>query len=468
MDPNIVERSRFERLVTIHLPEPDIARAKEKAARKLSRDRTFKGFRPGKAPLRVVEAAVGAAALREEAIELALPAVVGQALEVADLRPAVTPRVENVRDEGDDVEVDVVVTLWPTLDRLPVYEGRKVTVTPVEVTEDEVGEQLDRLRTQFAELETVKRPAGEGSFALIDISATLHGRPVDDVSARDLLYEVGSRSFLDGLDETLTGKSAGDIERFTSRLPEGFGEHGGEEVTLQVLVKEVRKRRLPELTDEWVSDVTEFDSIEELRAELHSRVAEAKRRAAFSEYRSRVLADVLEDVDLEVPEGIVQAEMESQLHDFVHRLEERGIAVADYLQVTGQTQQAFVAEVREQAERSLRSRILLDAVADGAGLEVGPDEVSGVVEALATAAGVKVDEYRSALENAGQVESLTGDILRRKALDHLAEQAVAVDADGNQVDLAPIAEAVPGEVEVAAGPLDGTDDDGPAEKGRET
>ena len=200
MNASITEAGPFERLLTFTLAAADIEAAKTKAAQRLSREINIKGFRPGKAPRPIVEATVGAAKLRSEAIEELLPAKVGEVLVESDLRPAVAPAVEDLRDVLDGVEVHVRVTLWPSLDDLPDYEGRKVEIPSPELSDDELLGQITRLREQYASLETVERVAALGDYAAIDIVAEHNGLPVEDANAKDLLYEVGSGEFIQGID----------------------------------------------------------------------------------------------------------------------------------------------------------------------------------------------------------------------------------------------------------------------------
>lgn len=463
MDTQVVEAGPFERMLTLTLAEPELDAAKTTVARKLSRELKIKGFRPGKAPRAVVERMVGAERLRGEAIDEALPEAVGRAIAEAELAPVTTPRVEAVRDgEDGSVEVDVRVTLWPTLETVPDYSDREVIVAVDPVTDEELAEQLDRFRGQFAELDEVDRAADEGDFVMINISASAGGTEIEEATASDLLYEIGSRSFIPGLDELLMAASAGDIRQGPATLPDGFGEHAGAEVSLRVLVKGVRAKRLPEVDDEWVSDVSEFDSVEELEAAIRENIQSVKLDMARRSLRDDLIADLLNDLDVDLPDALVQAEMESSLHNLHHALEGQGLDLATYLQVTGQEQEQFADGLREDATRAISTRLLLDAVAEAEGLEVSAEEIIGAVEALAAQSGRPSEEVRSALAASGQEQSLAGDILRRKALDRLLERARAVDPDGNEIELWPTLVADEGDGEAGddeAPPSEASDED---------
>lgn len=434
MTATVRDAGPHEKLVTFQVGESEIETAKTLAARRLSRELKLKGFRPGKAPRPVVEAAVGSQRLRSEAIEDLLPEKVAEVLSEVQLEPAVSPSLEDLRDTPEGVEVDVRVTLWPTLSQTPAWRDREVVVSRPEVTDEEVDAQIERMQEQFAQLETVERPAGEGDFVDIDISATHEGEPVEEATAAGLLYEVGSGRFLEGIDEHLLGAEAGSSVEFQGTLPEGFGEKAGLEVTFRVTVNEVKAKALPELTDEWVAEVSEYDTIEELRGELRQRMAELKKRAALTEFRNKALEQLVEELEVDLPEPLIRAEMDEVLHRFVHRLEQQGISLEDYFRVTGVEQSTLVADVRAQAEASLKTRLLLDAVAEEEGLTVTDEELEGVLQAVARSTD-QPEQFLRAVRGTPREESLRGDILRDKALDVVVTAARAVDEEGEPVDL---------------------------------
>ena len=442
MNTTMTDAGSFEKLVTAQIPESQVEKAKSTAARKIALDLKIPGFRPGKAPRQVVEATVGAVRLRSEAIEELLPAAVTEALDELDLEPAVTPTVESVRDIDDGVEFDVKVTLWPSLDVVPAFDGRTVEVTGPEVSDEEVAENVDRMRDQFAELETVERPSADGDYVSIDLAASDGDEVIEGAAAEDLLYEVGSGSFIDGIDSELVGSSTGDIVTFDAPLPTGFGDNAGNPVTFRVLVKEVKQKKLPELTDEWVDDVTEFGSVDELTDSLRDRIGEMKGRATHEEFRINLLDLLIAEMDIEVPEAIIDGEMESIFHSFSHRMEQQKISISDYLQITGQDQQAFIDDLRHQADRNVHTNLLLDAIVPHAQLEVDDAEYAGFVAALAGQTDSDAADLLARFAETNHEKELRSDILRRKALDALLEAAVAVDSEGNVVDLSPTEESV--------------------------
>jgi trigger factor len=433
MPTTVTETGPFERLVTFQLTDDQIAAGKAATARKLSRDIKLKGFRPGKAPLPVVEAAVGPERLRSEVIDDLVPPLLSDILNDEELRPAVTPQLESMNDVDGGVEVGVRVTLWPTVD-LPNYMDRDVEVDSPVVTQEELETQLERMLEQFGIVEEANRPAGHGDFVSIDVKATSDGEPVEGANAADLLYEVGSGLLVEGVDERLEGAEPGSVLTFDAPLPEGFGDRAGEEVSFEIVVNEVKERILPVLDDDWVDENTEFETVEQLRAELEERLGEAKVQAVSRQFAEKALSTLVDQVEVELPEALVRSEMDDQLHRFVHRLEDNELTLDDYFQASGIDQQQLLDDLRQQAELSLRNQLVLEAVAKDAGIEVTPEDVSSVIQAAAAQSGDPV-AYLNAFRQGGRELALAGDILRNRALDAILSAANPVDEDGNAVDL---------------------------------
>lgn len=433
MTTTVTESGPFERVVRFPLSDEQIAEAKKVVARRLSGEVKIHGFRPGKAPLPVVEATVGADRVRREAIEELVPPVLTDVLDAEEIRPAVTPELTSLGDVDGGVEVEVKVTLWPTID-LPNYKNRKIEVTNPEVTEEDLETQTTRMLEQFATVEEVDRPAGEGDFVSLDVSALHHGEPLEEARASDLLYEVGSGAFLEGIDDQLIGAAAGDEVTFEAPLPEGFGDRAGELVTFTVRVNEVKERVLPDLTDEWVEENTEFDTVEELTEELKERLSEAKLRAVKREFAEKTLSTLRDQVDVDLPDSLVRAQMDGQLHTFLHRLEDAELSLEDYFNATGMTQEQFLADLRSQAELSLLNRMVLEAVAEAEEIDVSEEDMTRTVQALASRSEDPAGFVEAFQEN-GQELALASDILRDKALDAILSHAEAVDEEGDPVDL---------------------------------
>ena len=438
MHTEVSETGRFERTLTIQLEEAELEAAKTKAARKISGEMKIKGFRPGKAPRSIVERMVGADRLRSEAIEEAIPDTVGSAIDESGLEPATVPSVTDIRDVDGGVEVDVLVTLWPVLDAIPDFDGRKIEIERPVVEEEEIEQQMDALRNQFADLEKVERAADEGDFVTVNVSAFDDGVEVEEAAANDMLYEIGSSSFFPGLDELLAGASVGDVVEGDGTLPAGFTEDGDRPVTLRAFVKEVKAKQLPELTDEFVSDSTEFETVAEARSSLEENILAYKTHMARQAFNDQAVEQLVSAVDLDLPQSLVDAEAQARIQNLLARLESDNIGFEDYLRIIGRDQAGFVEDVRDQATSALATRVVVETIVSIEGTAVDDDEYREALAAIAASSETTVEELEKTLESSGQVESLTGDILRRKALDRIAAAAVPVDADGNIVDLAPV------------------------------
>ncbi len=440
MQTEVKESGRFERTLTVQLENDELATAMKRAAAKISRNMKIKGFRPGKAPLQVVERHVGADYLRSEAVEEAIQNIVPEAIDEAGLEPVTVPSVSAIRDDNEDgtVEIDIVVTLWPVLDALPDFGEIEIEVEDPSVTDEEITQQVDALREQFAELVDHEGDLSDGDFALIDIAVEHEGEAVESAGAKDLMYEVGSQSFIEGVDVLLADAAVGKTVTGEGTLPEGYSDKGGEDVTLTITIKEGKKKNLPELTDEMVEEATEFETASELLEAIETNMRAYKVHTQRAALQDKVVEYVVNEVEFDIPEALVNAEVEARVRGLVARLGESDISIEDYLKITGQDEETFIASTRAEADQALSTRVILESISAIESWEVEDDElVEHAVKLLDVSeeeAATVVDRWRED----GQVEALTGDILRERALASLVDSATAVDADGNPVDLTPV------------------------------
>jgi trigger factor len=413
----------------------EFEKAIDAAFRKLARQVKIPGFRPGKAPRRILEARLGTDLAREQALQDALPEYYAEAVEDQGLDAIAPPEIDITAgaDEGP-VEFDAVVEVRPIVE-LSGYDALQVEVPAPDTSDEAVQAQVDALRERFADLQESTRPLQDGDFASIDIKGYVHDEVIDALSATDFLYEVGSGIVVPKLDEELRGKRPGDILKFTDELPERFGERAGEEVAFQVLVKETKQRVLPDATDEWVSEATEFDTLDELRADLRRRMEVVGKVQARMAMRDKVLEAVADRVDIEVPDVLVRDEMERRLHDFMHRLEHQGATIPQYLEATGQAQETFVAGVRDGSTQAVKADLALRAVVAQEGIEASDEDLDAEIARLAEQVGQKPDKVRRDLDRRGALDALRSEITRGKALQFLIDHAVAVDEEGRQLDL---------------------------------
>src|SRR3954453_1842290 len=294
--------------VSVEVDEAEFDKAIDAAFRKIARQTRIPGFRPGKAPRRILEARLGPDVAREEAIRDSLPDYYIKALTEQDVDAIAAPEIEiTAGQDSGPVQFEAVVEVRPQVS-VAGYQGLRVTVPSPEVTDDEVAGQLDRLREQFGELQTVSRPSHDGDHVLIDLSGYRHSEQIEGLTADDFLYELGSGSVVPELDAELRGAKAGDILKFTAAVP---GQE--EDVAFQVLVKEVKEKLLPEVTDEWAGDASEFDTVDALRDDIRTRLAAVKRVEAQLALREQPLDALTTLVSEEIPQPLVDSEMQRRL-----------------------------------------------------------------------------------------------------------------------------------------------------------
>ncbi len=419
----------------VAVPAAEFEKAIDSAFRRLAREVKIPGFRPGKAPRQLLEARLGTGVARDQALRDSLPGYYADAISSEELDTISLPEIDITAGEAEgDVEFDAVVELRPVV-TLDGYQGLRVTLPAPAVGDDAVDAQVNSLRERFADLEEAPTPLASGDYASIDIKGYVHDEAIDGLTATDFLYEVGSGLVVPELDAELPGKRPGDILKFIGVLPERFGERAGQEVAFQVLVKETKRRVLPEVTDEWVSEVSEHDSVDALRADVRQRLELVARVQTQMALRDRVLEAVAAFVTVDVPEPLVAQEMERRLHDLAHRLEAQGATIPQYLAATGQEQDPFVAGVREGATAAARADLALRAVVIQERIEATDDELTAEIERLAQRLEEKPDKVRRDLERRGVLEAVRSDIARGKALQFLVDHAVVVDEEGNPLDV---------------------------------
>lgn len=419
----------------VSIPAAEFERAIDAAFRKLAGEVKIPGFRPGKAPRKLLEARLGPDVARDQALRDSLPGYYTEAVESEELDTIAAPEIDiTAGEDAGDVEFDAVVEVRPVVE-LSGYDGLRVEIPTPEVTDEAVDSQIDALRDRFADLEDSSRPLSEGQFAQIDIKGYVHDEAIDALTATDYLYEIGSGLLVPKLDEELAGKRPGDILKFTDTLPERFADRAGEEVAFQVLVKEAKRKVLPDVTDEWASEASEFETVDELRADIRRRLELVNKVQAQMAARDKVLDAAAELVTIDLPDALVQQEMEQRLSDIARRLEAQGATLQQYLAATGAEEQEFVQQLRSSAERGVRADLALRAVGAQEAIEASDEELDEEVERIAERLEEKPAKVRRDLERRGILEAVRSDIARGKALRFLVDHAEVVDEAGNPLDL---------------------------------
>jgi len=430
----------------VNVPASEFESAIDAAFRKLAREVRIPGFRPGKAPRRLLEAHLGSEVAREQAIRDAVPDYYLKAVEAEELDTIAPPEFEitSGQDEGD-VEFDAVVEVRPQVE-IEGYDALQVTIEDPSVLDPEIDVQIDSLRERFADLEESTTPLAKGDYAQLNIKGTIHDEEVPGLSASDFLYEVGSRLVVPKLDEELEGKSPGDMLQFNDELPAQWGERAGQEVTFSVLVKETKKKVLPEADDEWVREASEFESLAELRADIRKRMESVRLIQANLAVRDKVLQAVGAKVAIDIPEPLIQQEMERRLHNLLHRLEEQGASVEQYLAATGVSQDQLIADVRLEATKAVKADLGLRAVVAAEQISATDEEVEAEIARLAERSGRKPAQLRKEIERGQGLQAVRSELSRGKALQFLVDHATVVDEEGKPLDISfpePAPEAPP-------------------------
>src|ERR1700728_2073256 len=406
--------------LSVEVDETEVDRALDETVRKMAREARVPGFRPGKVPRRVLEARMGgSAALRGEALREALPDFYARAVTDTDLDTIAPPEIDITGgEESGPVS-------------FPGYRALRAVLPGLTVSEEEVTAQVDRLRENDGELLEVSRPAIDKDNVTINI----HGKSsagVEVAGARDYLYEGGSGAVVPELDEALRGAEGGDILNFSASMPRADGE--AEPVGFQVLVKEIKEKRLPELTDAWVSENSEFSTVLELEGDIRDRMARVKVVQAQFALRDRGMTEVVDLVEDDVvPEVLIDDELRQRVHDLGHRPEEQRISFDQFLAATGRGGDDLIAELRVDAVRAVKADLALRALADAEAIEGTDEELETAVAATADRLGVKPAALRTQMDRNGRTGAVRSEQRKAKALDWLLDNIELVDDAGNPI-----------------------------------
>ena len=425
--------------LAVEVPFDELKTSLDEAYKAIGSQVRVPGFRPGKVPARIIDQRVGRAAVLEEAINKALPKAYSDAVRETGVKALGQPEIEVTKlEDNDELAFTAEVDVRPEI-TVPEYGNLSVTVSDAVVSDDEIDEQFEALRARFGTLKGVERPVGNGDFVSIDLKASVDGDEVEGGSASGMSYEVGSDTLITGLDEAIIGKNAGDTATFASQL--AFGEHAGSDAEISVTVNSVKERELPEADDEFAQLASEFDTVDELRADLKERLIRVKALGQGAEARDKVLELLVESTEVPLPESSVKAEIEWREHDVVHQLGHDDDAFERYLQTEGKTKDEFTAELREVAERSVKTQFILDSIADAEAVSVSDAELTEYIVRQAERYNMAPQEFADQIVQAGNIAALVADVRRNKALATVLESATVADESGNTIDLSALSTA---------------------------
>ncbi len=415
--------------LTVAVAEDEFDEAVDAAFRKIAREVRLPGFRPGKAPRKILEARLGKSTGRQEALHDALPDYYSRALVEHEVDAIASPKIEITGgQETGSLTFDAVVPVRPRA-TVAGHGSLRIEIPAPEATDEDVKQQLDALRHQHATLEAVERPAGDGDQVTIDIDGRLDDEPVEGLTTNDYLYEVGAGAVVPEIDENLRGASAGDVLEFEAAHPEEDGT-----LAFRIVVSKVQARVLPELNDDFAAQASEFDTFVELEVDIRERITGLRRSQAGMMARERSAQAVADLVDMDIPPALVEVEIDKRINDMAIRMRSQGFDLSTYLEATGSDLESVRDELREGAEVSARVDLGLRAVAEAEGLEADGEPLEKYLMLLAAQAGGEVEDLRTALTDSGRMLEIRADLRKQAALDWVFDRVEIVDEEGNPVD----------------------------------
>jgi trigger factor len=417
----------------------------DKAYKEVAQQARIPGFRPGKVPPRVIDMRIGRGAVLTEAVNDALPEFYSKAVQEAELFALGQPEVEITQlDDGKELTFTAEVEVRPKFE-LPDLTTLTVTVDSAEVTDADIDDYLNNLRERFASLKTVPRAAAEGDFTSIDLSASVDGELVDDAQATGLSYEVGSGQMLEGLDEAITGLSAGESATFKSELAAGAA--ADQEADVTVTVQSVKEKELPELDDDFAQLASEFDTLDELRDDNRKQLERVKKMQQATQARDKAVEAVVDAVDIPLPEQFTEHELHHARENIDNQLAQMQTSREDYLTSLEKTEEEFDADLVEQSQRSVKTSFILDELARTEELSVNQSELSYFVADQAQRMGVSPDYFAQQLVQSNQINVAITEVLRGKAATVAAERVKVTDEAGNEIDVKAEIEALNADVD---------------------
>ncbi|MFT4011653.1 MAG: trigger factor [Nocardioidaceae bacterium] len=419
--------------LTVEVPFEELKPSLDKAYKKIAGQINVPGFRRGKVPAAIIDRQIGRGAALDEAINDALPGFYIEALQSNELQPLAQPEIEVTKlEDGEVFEFTAEVDVRPEI-AVPAYEGIEVEVDEFPVTDQDVEEQLQALRTRFGKLVDVDRAAADGDFVVIDLVATKDDEVVDGAEVTGMSYQVGRGGMIDGLDEALAGMSAGEEKTFESKLV--GGDLLGEDVEIRVKVTGVKEQELPELDDDFAQLASEFDTVEELTDDTRTRLANGKRLEQAAAARDAVLEKLLDQVDVPLPETLVTEELKARRENVERQLAYAGLSMEQYLDDQEQTVDEFEADLEKTVRDAVAAQFVLDEIAKGAEISVDQNELTQEMLRRAQQSGENPNDFIKHMMDHNHIPEIVADVVRGKTLAKIVESA-KVTAGGQPVDLA--------------------------------
>jgi trigger factor len=451
--------------INVEVPFTELQGDFDQAFKELAKTIRMPGFRPGKVPVKLLESRIDKQAMLDQVVGEAVPARYSEAVASSDVQPLGQPEIEVTNKEyGGDLTFTAEVDVRPEI-ALPDLSALAFTVDPIEVTDEEVDVELQNLRARFGTLTGVDRAAQDGDFVSIDLSATVDGADVPEAKTEGLSHEIGSGNLIEGLDDAIKGLKADETKVFPTKLV--AGEHAGQEAEVTVTVKTIKERELPEPDDEFAQLASEFDTIDELKESLVDQVRQTKRIGQAEQIRDKALETLLEQVEVPLPEAIVQAQVDDTIHNAIHGLDHDEAKFEEALVEQGSSREEFDADNRSNAEKAVKTQLLMDAIADDLDIQVGQNDLTERLVLMSRQYGIEPQQLLQVLQQNNQLPTMFADVRRGLTIAAIVHGATVTDTDGNEIDTVEFfgpSTPLPGAEEAA---LEEADDDADEEAGDE-
>jgi trigger factor len=417
--------------VQAEVPSEEVEKRVEQTARQLGRTLRVPGFRAGKAPAPVVIKRIGREAVLDEAVRDSIATWYSAAIDAAAIVPVGEPDLDlgDMPRHGEPLKFSIEIGVRPKA-TLGEYTGLEVGRREVAVDDAAVAEEIERLRERSGRLETVDRPAQRGDFVVMDYRGTLEGEPFAGGEGRDQMVELVSERLVPGFEEQLQGATAGEERTVTLTFPDDYGapDLAGREAEFAVTVKEVKAKELPELDDDLAAEAG-FDTLDELRDDIRTRLQENDEQRLEAEFRETVLDAAVAGATIEIPDALVEARSRELWDQMLHSLAHQGISKEMYLQIAGREEDDIIEQGKADAETQLRREAVLAAIVDAEGIEPSDDEVMESIERAAPSEGTSAKKLLERMRSTGRLDALKAELAQRKALDLVAESAKPISVE---------------------------------------
>ena len=418
--------------LVIEVPFDELKEEFDKAYKTIAEQVNIPGFRKGHAPAKLIENHVGRGAVLEQVINDMMPSRYEKACTENDVQPLSTPDVDVTKiDDPNLIEFTAEMDCRPEI-KIPDFKGKEISVEPRRAT-DEIAEQgLKDLQERFATLKGVDRPAKEGDFVSLDLSAKVNSEELKEAETKGLSHRIGQGDLIEGLEDALVGMKAGESKTFTSKLV--AGDHANEEADITVVLQKVQEQELPELDDDFAQMASEFDTLDELKEDLAKRANDAAKSEQAANLRDAVLSALIEEANFDIPKGIVEEQAQGQIQQVLSQFGGDENILKSILESQGSDLDSFYDEAKKSAEEATRTWLLLDALAEELSVEISQNDLTEAVVAQARQNNMEPEQFVQAVQQQGQLASLFSDVRRNKALFTVVRDVVAKDTEGNSLD----------------------------------